>query len=316
MPMLNRRYLRIKTMQALYSYFRQEKPDVIFFEKELFKSLDKIYDLYVYILVLLTDIHHTAQLVLEENKNKRLPTQEDLSPNLRFINNPILISLSESADLKKEARNRKISWQSDFDLIRKLFSELRGSDLYKNYMSLPSTSLKEDKQFLISFAIEFLYEHDLLNHLFEEKNIHWADDTYGAFSMVARTFENFKDSLKLVPLYKDAEDDKHFISLLFRKTVLDNKEYEKLIEDKTKNWELERIASMDVLLMKMALAEFLHLSNVPIKVSLNEYIDISKDYSTPNSKVFINGILDKIIADLKRDQRIQKTGRGLMEGHS
>ncbi|MFO0321126.1 MAG: transcription antitermination factor NusB [Bacteroidota bacterium] len=314
--MLNRRYLRIKTMQALYSYFRQEKPDVIFFEKELFKSLDKIYDLYVYILVLLTDIHHTAQLVSEENKNKRLPTKEDLSPNLRFINNQILISLSESAELKKEARNRKISWQSDFDLIRKLYSELRASDLYKNYMSLPSTSLKEDKQFLISFAIEFLYEHDLLNHLFEEKNIHWADDTYGAFSMVARTFENFKGSLKLVPLYKDAEDDKHFISLLFRKTVLDNKEYEKLIEDKTKNWELERIASMDVLLMKMALAEFLHLSNVPIKVSLNEYIDISKDYSTPNSKVFINGILDKIIADLKRDQRIQKTGRGLMEGHS
>ena len=314
--MLNRRYLRIKTMQTLYSYFQQEKPDIVFYEKELFKSLDKIYDLYVYVLVLFTDIHHTALLVTEENKNKRLPSKEDLEPNLRFIENVVLVSLTRSEELKKEVSNRKISWQSDFDLIRKLFSELRGSDLYKNYMSLPSTSLKEDKQFLISFAIEFLYEHDLLNHLFEEKNIHWAHDTYGAFSMVARTFENFKGSLKLVPLYKDVEDDKHFISLLFRKTVLDNKEYEKLIEDKTKNWELERIASMDVLLMKMALAEFLHLSNVPIKVSLNEYIDISKDYSTPNSKVFINGILDKIIADLKRDQRIQKTGRGLMEGHS
>ncbi len=313
--MLNRRYLRIKTMQSLYSFFQHEKADIGFHEKELFKSLDKIYDLYIYVLVLFTDMHHTALLVTEENKNKRLPTKEDLEPNLRFIENIVLVNLTNSSELKKEVLNRKISWQSDFDLVRKLYAELRTTDLYKNYMSSPTPSAKEDKQFLISVATEFLYEHELLNHLFEEKNIHWADDTFGAFSMVSRTFENFTGTLSLVPLFKDKEDDTNFISTLFRKTIAGDKEYDKLIDEKTKNWELERIASMDVLLMKMALAEFMHVSNVPIKVSLNEYIDISKEYSTPNSKTFINGVLDKIIADLKRDNKIQKTGRGLMEGN-
>jgi N utilization substance protein B len=302
-------------MQTLYSYFQQEKPDIVFYEKELFKSLDKIYDLYLYILVLFTDIHHTALLVTEENKNKRLPSKEDLEPNLRFIENVVLVSLTRSEELKKEVANRKISWQSDFDLVRKLYAELRATDLYKNYMASATPSVKEDKQFLISLATEFLYEHDLLNHLFEEKNIHWADDTFGAFSMVSRTFENFTGVLKLVPLYKDKEDDTQFVSTLFRKTIAGDKEYDKLIDEKTKNWELDRIAAMDILLMKMAIAEFMNASNVPVKVSLNEYIDISKEYSTPNSKTFINGVLDKIIADLKRDNKIQKTGRGLMEGN-
>lgn len=313
--MLNRRYLRIKTMQTLYSYFQQDKPEIAFYEKELFKSLDKIYDLYIYVLVLIGDMHHTAHLVLEENKNKRLPSKEDLEPNLKFIQNSVLEAIAHSSDLKKEVINRKISWQNDFDLVRKLYSELRATDLYKEYMAAPTQSAKEDKQFLISVATDFLYNHDLLNHYFEEKNIHWADDTYGAFSMVSKTFENFTGYLTLLPLYKDAEDDKSFISTLFRKTISGDKEYEQLIDEKTKNWELDRIAAMDVLLMKMAIAEFMHISNVPVKVSLNEYIDISKEYSTPNSKTFINGVLDKIIADLKRDNKIQKTGRGLMEGN-
>jgi len=302
-------------MQSLYSFFQQENADVVAHEKDLFKSLDKIYDLYIYILVLFTDMHHVALLVSEENKNKRLPTKEDLEPNLRFIENSLLVRLTNNGDLKKEVANRKISWQSDFDLVRKLYAELKQTDLYKDYMSSTTSSAKEDKQFLISVATEFLYQHDLLNHLFEEKNLHWADDTFGAFSMVARTFESFSGTIQLTPLYKDKEDDQQFISTLFRKTIAGNKEYEKLIDEKTKNWELERIASMDVLLMKMALAEFMNVSNVPVKVSLNEYIDISKEYSTPNSKTFINGILDKIIADLKRDNKIQKMGRGLMEGN-
>lgn len=312
--MLNRRYLRIKTMQSLYAYFHQDKPEIVFHEKELFKSLDKIYDLYLHVLLLISDIHHVAHLVIDENKNKRLPTPEDLNPNLKFIQNSILVSLANNADLKKEANNRKISWQNDFDLIRKLFQEIRVSELYKSYMAEEEKSVKHDKAFLISLATTFLYEHELLTHIFEEKNIHWADDTYAAFQMVSKTFENFSSELKLLPLYKDAEDDKTFVSTLFVKTIANDKAYDTLIQAKTKNWELERIASMDVLLMKMAIAEFMYVSNVPVKVSLNEYIDISKEYSTPQSKTFINGILDKIIIDLKRDNQIQKTGRGLMEG--
>lgn len=312
--MLNRRFLRIKTMQALYSFFQQDKADVLFYEKELFKSLDKIYDLYLYVLALLADMHHVAHLVIEENKNKRLPTKEDLEPNLRFIQNGVLVSMANSAEFKKALASHKVSWQVDYDLVRKLYNELKQTDLYKKYMSSETNSIKEDKLFLVSVTIDFLYNHELLSHFFEEKNIHWADDTYGAFSMASKTFEGFTGNFALLPLFKDTEDDKQFVSVLFRKTIEGSEVYNHLIHDKTKNWDFERIASMDILLMKMALAEFLYISNVPVKVSLNEYIDISKEYSTPNSKTFINGILDKIIIDFKKENKIQKTGRGLLEG--
>ncbi len=311
--MLTRRHLRIKTMQTLYAYFKHDNGDIAFYEKELFKSLDKIYDLYITILALFADIHHTAHLVIEENKHKRLPSAQDLNPNLKFIQSPLLIAISESPELKKEIANRKISWQNDYDLVRKLFAEIRQGDAYDAYMATPVGNVKEDREFFISLVSDVLAEHGLLIHLFEEKNIHWTDDSFVAFSMVIRTFENFTGQFKLLPLYKDAEDDKAFASTLFRQTILNNEAFEKLIDAKTKNWELERIAAMDILLMKMAIAEFINITNVPVKVSLNEYIDISKEYSTPNSRTFINGVLDKIIVDLRNDNKIQKTGRGLLE---
>lgn len=311
--MLTRRHLRIKTMQALYAYFQQSNGDIAFYEKELFKSLDTIYDLYITVLALFADMHHTAHLVIEEHKNKRLPSAQDLDPNLKFIKNPLLVAISASPELKKEIANRKISWQNDFDLVRKLYAEIRQSKEFEAYMSTPEGNLKEDRDFMITLVSEFLAEHDLLIHLFEEKNIHWTDDAFVAFSMVIRTFESFSGQIKLLPLYKDKEDDRKFASTLFRQTIVNNDEFEKIIDAKTKNWELERIAAMDVLLMKMAIAEFINITNVPVKVSLNEYIDISKEYSTPNSRTFINGVLDKIIVDLRKENKIQKTGRGLLE---
>ncbi|MBL7894361.1 MAG: transcription antitermination factor NusB [Bacteroidia bacterium] len=311
--MLNRRFLRIKVMQMLYSYYQHENADMAAFEKELFKSLDKVYSLYLTILALFTDLHHTAYLVIDENKNKRLPSQEDLNPNLKFVNNTLLVALSESATLKKELERQKISWQTDFDLVRKLFTEIRNSEDYKSYMAGGENTVKEDRDFLVNLILNHLGEHDLLNHLFEDKNIHWADDTFLAFNSVIRTFETFEGKFVLMPLLKDEEDDTKFVSSLFRKTIQYNSSYEELIKNHTKNWEMDRIASMDMLLMKMAIAEILHIPSVPVKVSLNEYIDISKEYSTPNSKTFVNGVLDKIIAELKRDNKIEKAGRGLQE---
>lgn len=311
--MLTRRHLRIKTMQALYAYFKQDNGDIAFYEKELFKSLDKIYDLYITVLTLFVDIHHASLLVIEENKHKRLPSAQDLDPNLKFVNSPLLTAMSASPELKKEIANRKISWQSDFDLVRKLFVEIRHSKEYQAYMATPAGDIKEDRDFFVYLVSDFLADHDLLIHLFEERNIHWTDDSFVAFSMVIRTFEGFNGQFKLLPLYKDQKDDQAFAATLFRQTIIHNDEFEKIIEAKTKNWELERIAAMDVLLMKMAIAEFINITNVPVKVSLNEYIDISKEYSTPNSRTFINGVLDKIIVDLREQNRIQKTGRGLME---
>lgn len=311
--MLNRRFLRIKVMQMLYSFFQHENADIALFEKDLFKSLDKIYNLYVYVLALFIDIHHNALMVIDEHKNKRLPTKEDLNPNLKFVNNSLLVALTENADLKKEIEKQKISWSNNYDVVRKLYNEIVTSEDYKNYMASTDSGVKEDRNLLINIIVNRFDEHDLLNHVFEEQNIHWADDTFLAFNSAIRTFESFDGKFKLMPLLKDAEDDKQFVSTLFRRTIQYRAQYEELIQAHTKNWELDRIANMDMLLMKMAIAEILHLKNIPVKVSLNEYIDISKEYSTPNSKTFVNGVLDKIILQLKSEGKIEKTGRGLQE---
>jgi transcription antitermination protein NusB len=311
--MLNRRFLRIKVMQALYSYFQHEKADVQVFEKELFNSLDKMYDLYLSILALFLDIHDIAHVLTDENKNKRLPKPEDLDPNLRFINNTLLVQMGQNLALKKQIETRKISWQNDFDVIRKLFNDIKVSELYTNYMTNPKHADKDDREFLIQLITEFIGDHPTVNSLFEDRNIHWADDAFVAFNSVIRTFEGFNGTFELLPLLKDAPDDKHFMTLLFKKTIVYNEAHEELINEFTKNWDMDRIANMDMLLMKMAITEFLYIDSVPVKASLNEYIEISKEYSTPNSRLFINGILDKIIVRLKADERIKKVGKGAKE---
>ncbi len=300
-------------MQALYSFFQHEKANVDLFEKELFKSLDKIHDLYLSILALVVDLHHVALMVMDENKNKHRPNANDLDPNLKFVNNSLLVSLSQNGPLKDLLERKKISWANDFDVVRKIFTEIRNSEEYKEYLALESTDVKTDRNFVIAIITEYLSENEVLISLFEEKNIHWADDTFVAFNSVIRNFEDFEGVFNLQPLLKDEKDDLEFMSSLFNKTIIYHHEFEELIGKHTQNWDVERIANMDMLLMEMALAEILYIPNVPIKASLNEYIDISKEYSTPNSKTFVNGVLDKIIAELKRENKINKTGRGLKE---
>ncbi len=300
-------------MQALYSFFQHEKADVAFFERELFKSLEKINDLYLSILALISDLHHVALMVIDENKNKRLPSKEDITPNLKFANNSLLLSLDKNAGLKSQLERKKISWQNDMDVVRKLFTEIRSGEAYKEYLAKENTGIKEDRDFIIAVITEHLSENEVMISLFEEKNIHWADDTFVAFNSVIRNIEDFNGEFELQPLLKDEKDDLEFMSLLFNKTILYHQQFEELIGKHTQNWEVERIANMDMLLMEMSLAEILYIPNVPVKASLNEYIDISKEYSTPNSKTFVNGVLDKIIAELKRENKINKSGRGLKE---
>lgn len=300
-------------MQALYSFFQHEKANAAQFEKEMFKSLDKIHELYLSILALIGDLHHTALLVIDESKNKHRPNAEDLDPNLKFVNNSLLVGIVNNASLKEQLEKKKISWQNDADVVRKIFHEIRNSDEYKEYLALEATGVKEDREFVISIITGYLSENEVLISLFEEKNIHWADDTFVAFNSIIRNFEDFNGEFKMQPLLKDEKDDLEFMSILFNKTIVYHQQFKELIDKHTKNWEVERIANMDMLLMEMALSEILYLPNIPVKASLNEYIDISKEYSTPNSKTFVNGVLDKIIAELKQENKINKTGRGLKE---
>jgi N utilization substance protein B len=315
--MLNRRYLRIKVMQALYGFFQSDTRDLAKSERELFSNIDKVYDLYIYQLALLLELKHVVNTIMEDAKEKHLPTKEELNPNLRFLQNKVIQQLSENIHLQREMNNRRINWNNEFELVKRIYNTIKTSEIYKSYMASEENDYKADRKFIVEIFKEFIADFELVNHLYEEKNLHWGDDIYLVNPMVVKTIESFKEDSTpeqgLMTLYKDREEDMEFVRDLFRQTAIRNEENEKLIGDKTKNWEVERIALMDVLLMKMAITEVLHFSNIPVKVTLNEFIEISKMYSTPKSKIFINGILDKLIADFKRENKLNKMGRGLME---
>jgi N utilization substance protein B len=304
-------------MQALYGFFQSDTKDLAKGEKALFIGIDKIYDLFIYQLAFLIELQHVATVLMEDAKTKRLPTQEDLQPNLKFIENKFINQLLENVHVKREINNRRISWSNEFELVKKVFNNIKASPEFGKYMNVSDNSYETDRNFILEVFKEFMADFELLNHLYEEKDLHWGDDIYIVNPMVVKTIESFKETTSpdftLMPLYKDREEDEAFVKDLFRQTALKDDEIEKLIGDKTKNWEVERIAMMDVLLMKMAITEILYFSSIPVKVTLNEFIEISKMYSTPKSKIFINGILDKIVADFKADNKLNKMGRGLME---
>lgn len=313
--MLNRRFLRIKIMQALYAYFRDENADIKIGEKNLFTSIDKTYELFLYLVSFLSNLHYCARISIEDKRAKKLPTQEDLNPNTNFINNAFFTALENNKAFNNEFTRKTISWQNDQDLVRKILAELKTKVFYTEYMKAPAKDFESDKKLAKEILSNLLYDHELFNFWFEERNIHWSDDLYFAFVFVSKWLDgiNSPEDIKLQSLYRDPEGDKQFVADLYCKTILHNSEYNMLIEKNTANWDLERIATIDVLLMKMALTEVLHISNIPVKVSINEYIDLAKEYSSPQSGRFINGVLDKMVVELKNEQKIQKTGRGLLE---
>jgi len=316
--MLNRRYLRIKAMQSVYSFFQSEDADMNLGEKDMLRSIDRTYDLYITSLIFPCEVADIASNKMEISRNKMLPTQEDLNPNLKFVNNRVIRKIRESSSIAREVNARKIGWQSDsaIEIIRKTWENIRSWDAYKEYMASGVDSWEEDAEFIMDIFRKHIADSDLFEQYIEEVSMHWPGDMNMAVApTVLKTIEGMteEEEVKLSPLYKDPEDDRKFVIDLYRKTIIDNDEASKIIGDKTKNWEVDRIAVMDVILMKMAIAELKNFPSIPVKVTLNEYIEISKTYSTPKSRQFINGILDKLVADFKEQGLIQKTGRGLME---
>lgn len=315
--MLNRRHLRIKVLQALYAYFQSDEDNYRRTENELFDAIDRIYDLYIYLMLSIPEVKVFAEKRIEENKKKIRPTEEDLNPNLKFVNNSLILKLEENKKLREISETNKVNWIGDEkqEIFRKMFLHIRESEVYFEHMNNGQTGFEADKQFIIDlFKIE-IANFPLLYSYFEDLSIHWLDDIDLACSMVLKTLKTLdseKDELTVLNLYKDEEDEKEFTRKLLRKTISMDKENEALIDDLTKNWELDRIAKMDVILMKMAITEFQVFKTIPTKATLNEYIEISKFYSTPKSNGFINGILDKAIDRLQKENKITKIGRGLL----
>lgn len=313
--MLNRRHLRIKVLQTLYAFYQSKDDEYVKFEKELFSSIDRIYDLYLYLLLTFSELKTQAERRIEDNKKKILPSEDDLDPNMKFVQNKVVALLESNEELRRISETRKVNWLGDEnqEMFRKMFLQIRESETYFEFMNNEGEGFEDDMAFAVAlFKIE-IANFPLLYNYFEERDIHWLDDIDLACSMVLKTIKSFDLEGKndIMPLYKDEVDEKEFIQLLFRKTILMDEESEKLIDELTSNWELDRIAKMDIILMKMAIAEFQIFNNIPTKVTLNEYIEISKFYSTPKSNGFINGVLDKAITRLEKEGKIKKVGRGL-----
>jgi N utilization substance protein B len=316
--MLNRRHLRIKVLQILYAYFQTEDRDAHRSEKELMRSIEKMYELYLFYMLVFEEQLNFAEKRIEERQNKVRPTHDDLNPNRKFADNRIFKHLALNIDLKRQSESHKINWVGavENDLMKKLFLHLSECEIYTEYMANGKNSFEDDRQFAISIFKTEIANFELLHDYFENKSIYWLDDIDLVCSMVLKTIklipENGDIKMPVLTLYKDEDDERSFTETLFRRTVQDDEKNDKLIQQLTENWELDRIAKMDIILLKMALAEFTALTSVPKKVTMNEYIEISKFYSTPKSQVFINGILDKAVELLDKDGKVKKTGRGLI----
>jgi len=313
--MISRRLLRIKVLQLLYAYFNSNDEGLARYEKDLFYSIEKSYDLYHLFFVLLLDVKEYAVSRMELGKNKRVPTSSDLTPNLRFIDNRVINQLSNTNKVYQYIDEKKLNWDNYPELIKRVYTDMIESEAYNKYMSSEINTYKEDQEFLVTFFSEFLVNSDLLYQVLEEHSIFWNDDIEFMLSMNVKTIEKAKvndKELKVFPLFKN-DEDKEFAKLLFRMVILKHKENSDLIQLHIKNWDIERVAQMDLLVLEMAITEIMQFSSVPIKVSFNEYIELVKFYSTERSNSFVNGVLDKIINQLKAENKIKKEGRGLKE---
>ena len=312
--MINRRHIRVKVMQSVYAMLQSHNDDIIREEKFLKHSILKMYDLYVLNIQLLVEVQKLAAKRIALSKKKILATKEDLNPNNKFLNNKVINTLAESISIEGYVElNGLNNWEENEEYVKIIYDELQKSDLYKKYLDTADDSYKVDKTFVIDFFKEIIAPNDKLAELFEDTMISWVDDIPFVNTWVVKTLSKQKEDVTFIlsSLYKD-KDDEEFVSKMFRKTVLKHKEYELDIEEKTPNWETERIAGMDMILIKMAISEFLNFPSIPTRVTINEYIEISKDYSTEKSSYFINGVLDKISKEFLNDKRIVKIGRGLL----
>ncbi|MGY8938825.1 MAG: transcription antitermination factor NusB [Flavobacteriales bacterium] len=312
--MINRRHIRVKVMQSVYAMLQSHNDDIIKEEKFVKHSVLKMFDLYVLNIQLLVAVQKLAAKKMALSKNKILASASDLNPNIKFINNKVIHNISQSISLEGYVELNKLhNWEENDEYVKIIFEELLKSSLYEKYLADEENSFKLDKNFVVDFFKEIIAPNEKLAEYYEDNMISWVDDIPFVNTWVVKTLSKQKANglFVLGSLYKD-KDDEDFVSKLFRKTILKQAEYELAIAEKTPNWESDRIAGIDMILIKMAITEFLNFPSIPTKVTINEYIEISKDYSTSKSSFFINGVLDKISKEFIANKKIVKIGRGLI----
>ena len=314
--MLNRRHIRIKVMQTIYAFNGTEGDDFKKDEKFLLQSLESMYDLYLIIVSLLVEVHKKAEDHVAKIQKKFLATNEEKNPNLKFVNNQVLALIRNNELLKNELERRKLDyWYLDFEYVDIVFKAILESPIYKDYMQTRTSNFNEDKNFLVDIFSEVIAPNEKLYEYFEDKKLTWMDDLPIVNTSILKLLKKVKpkisESYFTPKLYKDLED-REFAIDLFRKTILNRSKFNEEISAKTTNWDSDRIANLDAVLLQMALCEFQKFPSIPVKVTINEYLEIAKEYSTPKSSIFVNGILDKIIKEYSDEGKYQKTGRGLL----
>lgn len=314
--MLNRRHIRIKVMQTLYAFKGGESDDFKKDERFLLQSLDHMYDLHLLMLSLLIEVQKRAEDYQDKSQRKILATKEEKNPNTKFINNQVLQLLREDRGLQIEIENRKVDyWYLDFEYVDIIFKSILESPLYKEYMATSVSDFKEDKNFIADVFSEIVAPNDKLYDYIEDKRLTWVDDlpvvNTGILKLLTKVKKENSSTYFTPKLFKDTED-KEFATTLFKKSILNKSKFNQEVAARTKNWDADRIASLDAVLLQMAICEFQKFPSIPVKVTINEYIDIAKEYSTPKSSFFINGILDKIVKEYTDNGDLNKIGRGLM----
>ena len=307
--MINRILIRIRVIQIVYAWYQNRNKDLRQVEKELLLGLQKSYDLYFYILLLMIEITDLYEKRVVTKKNKFLPTHEDLNPKMHLINNQFINQLRNNRTLIKNLNERPMSWENNDSFVRGVLDSIIESDIYKEYTQIEMPTYNDDKDFWRKSFKAFIYRNVELDDILEDESIFWNDDIDIVQSFVHKTIRQFNKSegeeQKLLPMFNDDEDKEYAVKLI-RETIFNELKYREQITSHAKNWDFERIAFMDVIIMQVAMAELYGFPSIPISVTLNEYIDIAKSYSTPKSSTFINGILDAVVTDLKNDKTILK----------
>ena len=312
--MLNRRHIRVKVMQSIYAMHQNGSDNLEKQEKFLLYSIDNILDLYLLMLSSLIEISKKEALFLDKSSNKHLATAEDKNANKKFINNAIFRILSENNSLLQAIEDRKITnWTLNDDYILLLLADIKQSDLYATYMKNRVNTFEEDQEFAVALFMDVVAANDKLYDYLEDYKLTWVDDIPVVNTQIIKQLKAMKphDNFSVPKLYKDSEDQQ-FVTDLFRKTLLNETELAKEYINKTPNWDTERIAEIDTIILKMAICELLKFPSIPVKVTMNEYLEIAKEYSTPKSSIFINGILDNLVKDFQASEKIKKSGRGLL----
>ena len=314
--MLNRRHIRVKVMQSIYAMHQNGSDSIEKEEKFLLYSIDNILDLYLTMLSSLIEIGKKEAVFIDKSSQKHITTSQERNPNKKFIKNTILQILSENNSLSIALENRKINhWELNEDYIQILLDSIKNSDFYAKYMANTVNNFEEDKQFILDIFTELIVPNEKLYEFLEDNKLTWIDDIPVVNTQIIKQLKQIKsakdEAFRVPKIFKD-EEDQEFVTNLFRKTILNEKELAKEYVDKTPNWDSERIAEIDTIVLKMAICEFVKFPSIPVKVTINEYLEIAKEYSTPKSSIFINGILDNLVKEFEIANKLNKIGRGLM----